>query len=84
MIAGRRLFSQLPPAFAAVPQYLVHITVALLYRVARGGYPPPAPTERSVQISRTALFRNRFTAQRWLAASGRGAQPLVALGETVL
>ncbi len=30
MTAGRSLFSPFPPAFAAVPQYLVHISVALL------------------------------------------------------
>jgi hypothetical protein len=31
-------------------------------RVARGGHPPPAPTERSVRISRTTLFGSWFTA----------------------
>ena len=36
--------------------------VARHHRVAEGGHPPPAPTERSVRISRTTLFRNRFTA----------------------
>ena len=30
MTTGRSLFSPFPPAFAAVPQYLFHITVALL------------------------------------------------------
>ena len=30
MAAGRSLFSLFPPAFAAVPQYLLHITVELL------------------------------------------------------
>ena len=35
-----------------------------VYRVAGGGRPPPAPTERSVQISRTTLFGSWFTAQR--------------------
>ena len=34
------------------------------HRVARGGHPPPAPTERSVRISRTTLFRNGFTTQQ--------------------
>ena len=29
-----------------------------LDRVAGGGHPPPAPTERSVRISRTPLFAN--------------------------
>jgi hypothetical protein len=28
------------------------------HRVARGSHPPPAPTERSVQFSRTTLFRS--------------------------
>ena len=30
MTRGRSLFSLFPPAFAAVPQYLVHISVDLL------------------------------------------------------
>ncbi len=30
MTTGRSLFSLFPPAFAAVPQYLVHTTVELL------------------------------------------------------
>src|SRR5512139_1586279 len=34
------------------------------YRVVRGGHPPLTPTERSVQISRTTLFEDRFTTQR--------------------
>ena len=34
MTAGRSLFSPLPPAFAMVPQYLFHIPVDLLRRVA--------------------------------------------------
>ncbi len=33
------------------------------HRVAGGGHPPPAPTERSVRISRTTLFGESFTAQ---------------------
>ena len=32
--AGRSLFSPLPPAFAVVPQYLFHIPIDLLRRVA--------------------------------------------------
>jgi transposase len=31
--------------------------LAMLHRVTGGGRPPPVPTERSVQISRTTLFR---------------------------
>jgi hypothetical protein len=57
----------------------VGIPVTRHHRVARGGHPPLAPTERSVRISRTTLFRNRFTAQQWLGAPDRGAQALVAL-----
>ena len=34
------------------------------HRVAGGGHPPPAPTERSMQISRTTLVRSCFTAWR--------------------
>jgi hypothetical protein len=33
-------------------------------RVTGGSCPPPVPTERSVRISRSTLFRNWFTAQR--------------------
>src|ERR1035437_2938640 len=32
------------------------------HRVAGGGRPPPAPTERGVRISRTTLFGSWFTA----------------------
>ena len=32
------------------------------HRVAGGGHPPPAPTERGVRISRTTLFGSWFTA----------------------
>jgi len=34
----------------------------LIHRVAGGGRPPPAPTERGVRISRTTLFGSWFTA----------------------
>jgi len=34
------------------------------HRVTGGGRPPPVPTERSVQISRTTLVRSCFTARR--------------------
>src|ERR1700681_4941376 len=33
-----------------------------IHRVAGGGRPPPAPTERGVRISRTTLFGSWFTA----------------------
>src|SRR5262249_24144421 len=38
--------------------------VRLADRVAGVGHPPPAPTDRSVRISRTTLFERWFTAQR--------------------
>src|SRR6516165_5531892 len=52
------------------------------HRVARGGRPPPAPTERSVQFSRTTLVRRSFTASRGLVAPRTGDTALVAPGET--
>jgi hypothetical protein len=45
--------------FLAIP---VGIPVTGYHRVARGGYPPLAPTERRVRISRTTLVRSRVTA----------------------
>src|ERR1700686_3389474 len=51
-------------------------------RVARGGHPPPAPPERSVQFSRTTLVRKSFTAPRELVAPGTGDTALVAAMET--
>jgi len=59
----------------------VGMPVARHHWVARGGHPPPAPSERSVQISRTTLFRNRFTAQRVTAVPYREAPILVAAKE---
>jgi len=53
----------------------------LRHRVARGGHPPPASSERSVRISRTALFANRFTAQRVIAVACREETILVAAKE---
>jgi hypothetical protein len=53
----------------------------LQYRVTGGGYPPPVPTERSVRISRTTLFRNRFTTRRVIAVPYREAPTLVAAKE---
>jgi hypothetical protein len=60
---GQSLFSLFPPAFAAVPQYLVHITVELLPLTGRvedwrGTQEPvssPRHIKRSMQISRTTL-----------------------------
>jgi hypothetical protein len=51
-------------------------------RVARGGCPPPAPTERSVQISRTTLFKDSFTAQLIAEAPGKGSKAPAAVTET--
>src|SRR5262252_3172186 len=50
----------------------------------RGGHPSPAPTERSVQVYRTALFRSWFTAL-WLepAAPHKGDAAWVAAKGTV-
>jgi hypothetical protein len=48
------------------------------HRVAGGSRPPPAPTERSVRISRTTLFRSWFTARQELVAPCRGDTALVA------
>src|SRR5215469_6759985 len=50
----------------------------------RGGRPSPAPTERSVQIFRTTLFRSWFTAQLELANPRRGDTAWVATVGTVL
>ena len=55
-----------------------------LHRVARGSCPPPAPTQRSVQISRTTLFRKRFTAQQWPEVPDRESKALVAAEENLL
>jgi len=48
------------------------------HRVAGGSHPPPAPTERSLQIYRTALFGRCFTAQRYPATSYKEETALVA------
>ena len=40
------------------------------YRVAGGGHPPPASTERSVRNSRTTLFGEGFTARRMPGTAG--------------
>jgi len=44
------------------------------HRVAGGGRPPPAPTERGVRISRTTLFGS------WFAASLSRAVPTRKIG----
>ena len=48
------------------------------HRVARGGRPPRAPTERSVRIYRTTLFGSWFTALLVPAASRMGGAVLVS------
>jgi hypothetical protein len=53
------------------------------HRVAGGGCPPPAPTERSGRISRTTLFKGCFTAQLVAEASDREATASAAVAETV-
>ena len=47
----------------------------------RGGYPSPAPTERSVQISRTTLFRSWFTVELLELAAPRRGDAAVAVIE---
>jgi hypothetical protein len=54
------------------------------HRVAGGGCPPPAPTERSVQISRTALFDSGFTALQEPATPRMGGGALVSVTAPVL
>ncbi len=53
------------------------------HRVAGGSHPPPAPTERSVRISRTTLFGEGFTAQRMPGTAGMAGPGVVALTATV-
>jgi len=50
-----------PPATSKVG---VGSAIARDHRVAGGSRPPPAPTERSVRICRTTLFRSCFTVWR--------------------
>ena len=52
--------------------------IARRHRVSGGGRPPPVPTERSVQISRTTLFRRWFTARRELVTPDKEGTALVA------
>ncbi len=49
------------------------------HRVAGGSHPPPAPTERSVRISRTTLFGETFTAPRMPGTAGMAGPGLVAV-----
>ena len=62
----------------------LHFIPAYCHRVAGGGRPPPAPTERSVRISRTTLFGNWFTELQEPATSDRASTAVVAATESVL
>ncbi len=53
--------------------------IASAHRVAGGSHPPPAPTERSVRISRTTLFGEGFTAQRMPGTAGMAGPGVVAV-----
>ncbi len=57
----------------------VIVPITSAYRVAGGSYPPPAPTERSVRISRTTLFGEGFTAQRMPGTAGMAGPGVVAV-----
>src|SRR5580700_3355078 len=70
-----------PPATSKVG---VGSAIARDHRVAGGTRPPPAPTERSVRICRTTLFRSCFTVWRYLAARCRGDTASVVAVGTVL
>jgi hypothetical protein len=48
-----------PPAVRVAQREKIR---SAFHRVAGGGRPPPAPTERGVRISRTTLFGSWFTA----------------------
>ncbi len=54
------------------------------HRVAGGSHPPPAPTERSVRISRTTLFGESFTAKHMLGTAGLADSSVVALAQCEL
>ncbi len=60
----------------------VIVLISSAYRVAGGGHPPPAPTERSVRISRTTLFGEGFTAQRMPGTAGMVGPGVVAVTAT--
>jgi hypothetical protein len=49
----------------------------------RGSYLPPIPTERSVRISRTTLFRQGFTTQQLTGTQHNSISVLVAATENV-
>lgn len=64
MTTGRSLFSPLPPAFAAVPRYLVHITVDLL--------PLTEPDKRLSHTSgSSANHSDSLPATKWISGSLR-------------
>ena len=75
-------FLRLPPGFPAVPPYLSH-TFGCSPAPGRRGYRigAPTPTERSVRISRTTLFRICLTAQLMISFSYRERKSLDAVTE---
>ena len=54
------------------------------HRVAGGGRPPPAPTERSMRIYRTTLFGSWFTALQEPATPHMGGAALVSVTASLL
>src|SRR6516225_3991908 len=63
---------------------LVGRTLLHAHRVTGGGRPPPVPTERSVQISRTTLFGRCFTALQEPATPHMGGAALVSVTASLL
>ena len=53
--------------------------IASAHRVAGGGHPPPAPTERSLRIARTTLLGEGFAAQRMPETAGMAGPGVVAV-----
>ena len=64
-------------SFERIVQLVQSVGLERVNRVGGGSRPPPAPTERSVQISRTTLFGRGFTALREPAAPGRATAVVV-------
>jgi DDE superfamily endonuclease len=59
-------------------------SLARAHRVAGGGHPPPAPTERSMRICRTTLFGSWFTALQEPATPGKGDAALASVTACLL
>ncbi len=62
----------------------VGASVTRSHRVTEGGHPPSVPTERRMQISRTALFRSCFTAQHVAETPGKGVPASDAATDTAV